>query len=61
MTEFQYNGGASYGGLRELARNAQSIGYLDVEAVENYLKSELHGQVGEQYSKSANRIRYGKK
>ncbi len=61
MTEFQYNGGASYGGLRELARNAQSIGYLDVEAVENYLKSELHGQVGEQYSKSANRIRYSKK
>lgn len=57
VTEFQCNGGDAYGALKPLAPNyAQSIGYVDAVAVENYLQSQLHGVINDGYKVSQNRI-----
>lgn len=59
MTDFQCNGGDAYGALQPLAAEAaQSIGYIDVLAVENYLKSVLGGNIGANYAEPAGRIIY---
>lgn len=56
--EFVAAGGDSYGALAmpDSVLEKQSIGYIDVEAVENYIKEELHGVIGEEYADTQGRI-----
>lgn len=58
MQEFNILGGENYIGLAsEGAKLAvQSIGYLDAEAIENYLVTKLKGRIGKEYAKAKGRI-----
>ena len=58
MAEFHILGGENYIGLAgEGAKLAvQSIGYLDAEAIENYLVTKLKGRIGPEYAKAKGRI-----
>lgn len=56
-SEFLCNGGDSYAGFMPYAGlNARSIGYIDTDALINYLQTELRGVVPECYEKSQGRI-----
>lgn len=56
-TEFICRGGDAYGKLTEPgAVDIQAIGYVDTEAVENYLKEELKGTVPAKYEKEQGRV-----
>ena len=56
-TEFICRGGDAYGKLTEPgAADIQAIGYVDTEAVENYLKEELKGTVPAKYEKEQGRV-----
>ena len=55
--EFLCNGGDSYAGFMPYAaKNSRSIGYIDADALFNFLKTALQGVVPESYSKSQGRI-----
>ncbi|MCR5220800.1 MAG: bifunctional metallophosphatase/5'-nucleotidase [bacterium] len=56
--EFVGNGGDAYGGLvGPDARQAyRSIGYIDVDALTNYLQTALEGKVDERYAHPAGRL-----
>ena len=58
MIDFLASGGDSYAGLCQPGARLdyQSIGYLDVEALENYLTEKLHGVIGMEYSEAQARI-----
>lgn len=58
MIEFLASGGDTYAGLclPGAKLDYQSIGYLDVEALENYLTEKLHGVIGMEYSEAQARI-----
>ena len=58
MAEFLTIGGDAYGGLaaQDSKLGCQGIGYVDAEAVENYLVSELGGVIGEEYAEPQGRI-----
>lgn len=56
-SEFQCNGGDSYAGFMSYAaRNSRSIGYIDADALMNYLKTELGGVIPECYKEVQGRI-----
>ena len=57
-TEFVVAGGDNYGGLAlpGAKEAAQSIGYVDAEAMENYLVTELGGTIGEVYANPQGRF-----
>ena len=56
-TEFSCRGGDAYGKLTEPGTvDIQAIGYVDTEAVENYLKEELKGTVPAKYEKEQGRV-----
>ena len=56
-TEFICRGGDAYGKLTEPGTvDIQAIGYVDTEAVENYLKEELKGTVPAKYEKEQGRV-----
>ena len=56
-TEFICRGGDAYGKLTEQgAVDIQAIGYVDTEAVENYIKEELKGTVPATYEKEQGRV-----
>lgn len=55
--EFVCNGGNSYAGFVPYSnKTSRSIGYIDVDALINYLKTELGGVVPERYKESQGRI-----
>lgn len=56
--EFVVLGGDAYGGLTDpkAKLEMQSIGYVDTEAVENFIREELKGVIGTQYAKEQGRI-----
>lgn len=55
--EFQCNGGDSYAGFMPYAaKNSSSIGYIDTDALINYLKTELGGVIPEKYKESQGRF-----
>lgn len=58
LTEFLVLGGDTYGGLAlpEAREKCQSIGYVDSDAIENYLVTALHGKLGPQYAKAQGRF-----
>jgi len=58
MTEFQILGGDNYVALaQEGAKLAsQSIGYVDAEAIENYLVTALNSKLGPEYAKAQGRF-----
>ncbi|MGM9582001.1 MAG: bifunctional metallophosphatase/5'-nucleotidase [Anaerovibrio sp.] len=58
MIEFLASGGDTYAGLclPDATLDYQSIGYLDAEALENYLTEELHGVIGMEYAEPQSRI-----
>ena len=58
MTEFLVLGGDNYGGLAlPGAKEAgQSIGYVDAQAIENYLVTALKGKLGPQYAQAQGRF-----
>ncbi|MDY4882838.1 MAG: bifunctional UDP-sugar hydrolase/5'-nucleotidase [Anaerovibrio sp.] len=58
MIEFLASGGDTYAGLclPGAKLDSQSIGYLDAEALENYLTEKLHGVIGMEYSEAQARI-----
>lgn len=58
LAEFLALGGDSYAGLCQpnAVLASQSIGYLDVQALENYLTEELHGSIGSEYAAAQGRI-----
>ena len=56
-TEFQCNGGDTYAAFMPYAaKNSRSIGYIDSDALVNYLKTELGGIVPEKYKEAQGRI-----
>lgn len=57
-TEFVVNGGDAYGGLAMpgAVLDKHGIGYMDAEAVENYIKEGLGGVIGEEYAEPQGRI-----
>lgn len=57
-TDFVTLGGDAYAGLCEqgAVMKKQSIGYVDEEAAENFLKEELNGVIGEEYTAPQGRI-----
>lgn len=55
--EFLCRGGDAYGALLpQGAANIHSIGYVDADALTNYIKEELHGVIGQQYATAQGRI-----
>ena len=58
MIDFLASGGDTYAGLclPGAKLDYQSIGYLDAEALENYLTEKLHGVIGMEYSEAQARI-----
>ena len=58
MTEFQTAGGDNYGAmaLPGAKEASQSIGYIDSDAIENYLVTALGGKIGPQYAKAQGRF-----
>ena len=55
--EFICRGGDAYGALTlPGTADIHSIGYIDTEAMCNYIKEELHGVIGQQYANSQGRI-----
>ncbi len=58
LVEYLAIGGDTYAGLclPEAKLEYRSVGYLDVEALENYLTEELHGEIGLNYAASQGRI-----
>lgn len=58
LIEYLAIGGDTYAGLclPEAKLDCQSIGCLDVEALENYLTQELHGVIGQAYAQPQGRI-----
>lgn len=55
--EFICRGGDAYGVLAEPGRaELRPLGYTDTEAVMNYLRDGLNGQIGAEYSRAAGRI-----
>ncbi|MCI7611976.1 MAG: bifunctional metallophosphatase/5'-nucleotidase [Selenomonadaceae bacterium] len=59
MIEFLASGGDTYAGLclPGATLDCRSIGYLDAEALENYLTEELHGVIGTEYAEAQARIK----
>ena len=58
MIDFLASGGDTYAGLclPGAKLDYQSIGYLDAEALENYLTEKLHGVIGIEYAEPQSRI-----
>jgi 5'-nucleotidase len=57
VAEFIAAGGDAYGATQTLAAKERSfLGYLDVQALENYVKEGLKGDVGAQYATPQGRI-----
>lgn len=57
VAEFIAAGGDAYGATQTLAAKERTfLGYLDVQALENYVKEGLKGDVGAQYAKPQGRI-----
>ena len=58
LVEYLAIGGDTYAGLclPEAKLEYRGVGYLDVEALENYLTEELHGEIGMKYAASQERI-----